>query len=94
MSSRSFGNVTQAVWECVKAASIKDHQAVYDPSDGDQGTVSTPTVVGTVVLTFVFDPATASVSYTIKDKPLLVPESAMWDGIQQSFDGCIKSCGD
>ncbi|HEX4462038.1 MAG TPA: hypothetical protein VIA18_28870 [Polyangia bacterium] len=93
MSSKSYDGVTQAVWECVKANSIAQNNAVYDPPDGDAGTVTIPTAVGTVVLDYALDPTASTVTYTIKSKPFLVPESAMWSGIGDSIDGCIKSSG-
>ena len=93
MSSKSYDGVTQAVWQCVKANSISQNKAVYDPPDGAQGTVTIPTPVGTVVLEFELDPTASTVTYTITSKPFLVPESALWSGIGDSIDGCIKSSG-
>lgn len=90
MSTKSFNNVTQDVWDCVKAASISQHSTVYDPPDGNQGTATTNTVVGTVVMEFVFDPTAETVTYTIKSKPMLVPESALWNGIESSVEACIN----
>ena len=93
MSSKSYDGVTQAVWECVKLNSIAKNAATYDPPDGTEGTVTIPTPVGTVVLEFALDPTASTVTYTIKSKPLLVPESSMWSGIGDSIDACIKSGG-
>lgn len=93
MSSKSFGNVTQSVWECVKANSIAQNKAVYDPAGAMAGTVTIPTPVGTVVLEYAVDTGAETVSYTIKDKPFLVPEAALWSGIGDSINACIKSQG-
>ena len=62
MSSKSYDGVTQAVWQCVKANSISQNKAVYDPPDGAQGTVTIPTPVGTVVLEFELDPTASTVT--------------------------------
>ena len=94
MSSKSFEGVTSSVWDCVKAKSIQENKAVYDPADGTAGTVTIPTPVGTLVLEFALDAAASTVTYTVKSKPFLVPESAMWNGIQDSIEGCINGGGD
>jgi hypothetical protein len=90
MSTKTYSDVTQAVWDCMKASSIKDRNTAYDPPDANQGTATTDTAVGTVVLEFSFDPAAATVEYTIKSKPILVLESEVWNGIQNSVASCSQ----
>jgi len=85
---RTFGGVTQAVWSCVKRTSEQEHSTVYEPADALQGTATTDSVVGKVVLGFNYMPDKESIQYTIIKKPMLVPTSAIWDGIQESIEHC------
>jgi hypothetical protein len=89
MSSKSYDNITEAIFDCVKAASARAHNTVYDPPDADQGTATSPTPVGGhVVLTFNLDTTTNVLSYDIKSKPFLVTDSEIWDGISSTIKGC------
>jgi hypothetical protein len=36
MSTRSYGRVTQAVWNCVKSTRSPQHGTRYDPPDANQ----------------------------------------------------------
>lgn len=88
-SSKSFDNVTQAVWDCVKAATAKERGTTYQPPDSNQGTATTKVpAVGTLELGFDLDPGKATVTYTIISKPWIVTEDAIWNGIQDSINGC------
>ena len=87
-SSKTFNNVTAAIWECVKSTSSKQHGTVYAPPGASSGTATTKTIVGTVELSFNFDSTQNSVSYTILKKPGIVSEKQVWGGIQDSIDGC------
>jgi hypothetical protein len=86
--TRSFGGVTQAIWECVKTTSYQQHGTKYVPPDGNQGTATTSTLIGDVVLNFDYDPTKDTVTYTIVKKPFLVSEHQIWNGIQETIDGC------
>jgi hypothetical protein len=86
--TRSFAGVTQAVWECVKTTSYQQHATKYVPPDGNQGTATTSTIVGDVVLNFDYDPTKDTVTYTIVKKPFLVTDDKIWNGIQETIDGC------
>ena len=85
---RVFGGVTESVWTCLKTSSEKEHGTIYAPPGANQGTSTTKTVVGTVVLGFDFMPEKESIRYTIKQKPLLVPTGQIWSGIQEAIDDC------
>lgn len=87
-SSQTFEGVTQAVFDCVKAASAKEHGTIYDPTDGPRGTATTDTVVGTVKLGFTFDAAAGTITYTIEKKPFLAPEREIWAGISNTIAQC------
>ncbi|MDW3190968.1 MAG: hypothetical protein R8G66_01350 [Cytophagales bacterium] len=87
-NSRSFGGVSAATWDCVKSTSKSQHGTVYAPDGASEGTATTDTVVGTIVLHFEYDGPKDTVTYTIKSKPFLVSPSQIWDGIQDTIDGC------
>lgn len=86
--TRNFGGVKQAVWECVKKTSYEQHGTKYVPADGNQGTATTSTPVGEVVLNFDYDLAKETITYTIVKKPFLVSDDQIWNGIQETIDGC------
>ena len=85
---RTFGAVTQAIWECVKTTSYQQHGTKYAPPDGNQGTATTSTIVGDVVLSFDLNPTKETVTYTIVKKPFLATDDQIWNGIQETLDGC------
>jgi len=85
-SSKAWNGVTEAIFDCIKATSEKDHGTKYDPPHGDQGTSTTDTAVGTVVLGFSL--ANGTLTYTIQKKPWIVPESSIWEGIGDTINGC------
>jgi hypothetical protein len=89
MSSRTFKNVTQAVWNCVQQNSVKQHNTSYTPPPpSNQGTSSTPAVGSTVDMKFNFDPQSGTVTYEITHKPFVVPENQIWSGIESSINAC------
>ena len=85
---RSFGNVTPAIWECVKTTSYKEHGTVYAPPGATKGTATTSTFVGEVVLDFDYEESKDTVSYTIVKKPFVVSDDQIWNGIQETIDHC------
>ncbi len=86
--TKSFGGVTENIWNCVKAASEKEHGTKYEPTNGIQGTSTTSTLIGDVVLSFNFDQAKETVNYTIKKKPLIVSDGQIWNGIDETIEHC------
>jgi hypothetical protein len=91
MASKTFPGVTDEIWACVKSSSAKDNGTVYDPPDANQGTATTKTIVGTVVLKFDFEPADTSVTYEIVSKPFIVTADEIWNGIQSNINSCKSS---
>jgi hypothetical protein len=89
--TRSFGGVTPAIWECVKTTSFNEHGTVYAPPGAAKGTATTSTPVGDVVLSFDYDASKDTVNYTITKKPFIVSDNTIWDGIQETIDGCSNS---
>jgi len=75
MSSKSYNNVTAAIFSCVKATSEQEHGTIYNPPDAHQGTATTDTAVGKVVVSFDLNPAAEVLSYSITSKPFIAPAS-------------------
>ena len=89
MSEKIFGNVSSEIFDCVKTKSQENRGTVYDPPGANQGTATTKiSFVGTIVLSFDFDPAAQTVTYKIVDIPGIVPESSIWSSIQEGIDAC------
>lgn len=88
--TKTFNGVTPIVWECVKTTSLKEHGTIYAPPGATSGTATTSTIVGDVVLNFDYESSKSSVTYTIVKKPFIVGEGTIWDGIQDTIDGCSK----
>lgn len=88
--SRTWNGVTPQIFACVKASSERDHGTQYLPADGNKGTATTRvTALGTIVLGFELD-ADGTMTYTVEQKPTLVPESQIWSGIDSAIKGCRK----
>lgn len=89
MSSRIYKNVTPAIWACVKDTSAKEHGTTY--TGPDQGTATTNTIVGELVMSYDFNVSAATLTYGIVKKPRLAPEAKIWDGIESTINGCRSS---
>jgi len=97
-STKTFKNVSPAIWKCIKETSIKEHGSVFSPPDASTGTVTTVVktlgLTFTVELSFNYDQVKEQVTYIINERPkLVVSENDIWDGIQRTIDGCKKSGG-
>jgi hypothetical protein len=85
-----YKNVTQTVFTCVKAKSKAEHGTDYEPHNANSGTAVTKvTFVGTIKIDFSFNPAANTITYSKLQKPSIVPESSVWNGIEAT----IKECG-
>lgn len=89
--SKTFHGVTQAVFDCVKATSQKEHGTKYDPPNANQGIATTEGIGWTVTLSFNFDPTSQDLLYTIVYKTWIVPTSSIWDGLSDTINGCRKT---
>ena len=85
-----YHGITVKIFDCVKKTSNKEHGTVYAPPGANSGTATT-TNPGLVVLNFSFVPADQTLSYTLVEKPWWIPESAIWDGIASTINGCLGS---
>ena len=87
---RAFGGVSATVWQCVKTTSEEENGTVYDPPDSNDGTATTDTIAGTVVLGFDYNPEMDTVTYTIKKKPFIVSDNQIWNGISETIETCQR----
>jgi hypothetical protein len=88
-NSKIYGGVSPAVWDCVKLTSLKDHGTIYAPEGANQGTATTVVpVIGTITLSFDYDILKDTATYAIISKPFLVSSDQIWNGIQDTIDGC------
>lgn len=91
VESRTFTDVSVEAWERIKAVGRDQYGTVFDPPAALEGTATTATPVGTVVIAYAFAPASRRLSYTIERKPFLVPASLIWDGIERTVEECCKA---
>jgi hypothetical protein len=89
--TKSFDGVTPAVWQCVKTTSLREHGTIYEPDGSPQGTATTRTPVGEVVLRYDYSEEDTTVTYTIEKKPFIVSDDTIWDGIKGTLKGCSFS---
>ena len=85
-SSKTFADITPSLWDCIKKTSQEQHGTVY--SGENQGTATTNTLVGKVVLEYDFEASKDTLRYKIKQKPFLVSSDQIWNGIQDTIDDC------
>lgn len=90
-SSKTFKSVTPAIWSCLKASSEKEHGTKYDPPNANDGTATTDSIVGKIVLQFNFKPDQQTIGYTILKKPMLVSDNQIWNGIESGIQACQNS---
>jgi len=87
---RTYDNVTAPMFDCVKTSGEKTLGTKFVPSDAHQGTATTQSIVGEIVLSFDFDPQASTLTYKILKKPLMVSANQIWDSIQVGIDRCRK----
>ena len=87
MDTKSFSGVDQEVWDSLRAHTTSEHGTVYKFDDANSGTATTSVpAIGDIVLGFKFDPAQATLTYTIVKKPFIVGVDRIWSGIQEGID--------
>jgi hypothetical protein len=83
--------VTVDAFRRLRSMSESTYGSRFDPPDSNEGTVTTDTPVGRVVLAYSFDADANELTYSVWQKPAMVPEFMIWDGIgrmlQQSRGG-------
>lgn len=87
----TYHGITPQVFQCVQTTSHQQHGTVYSPPGANTGTATTKvSLIGTVVLSYTFDPTQQTLDYAIVDTPRVVPEGSIWSGIQSTITGCQK----
>ena len=86
VATRIFYGVEQATWLRIKAASKQEHGTIH--ADGSHGSAITKTLLGPIVVDFMFDAGQKTISYTIVKRPLLLAEGQIWDGIEKTIAKC------
>ena len=84
---RSFF-MTEEIWHCVKTRSGAEHGTVFEPPDADQGRATTKKWVGLFLLDFSFDEKAQMITYNIVEKPRVVWNGAIWNGIMDTIERC------
>ncbi len=90
-ASKTFEGVTPKIWDFIREESKRKHDTVYDPPNSDSGTATTLTIVGKLELSYNYERAQNAVTFTIEHKPMLVPTSQIWNGIQEAINDCAST---
>ena len=85
---KTFPDVTPAIAECARQTSELDYDLVFKPAGDDKGTVITETLIGKVVLDYDYDTGAETMHYCIVGKPWIVTTNQVFDGIEETFEGC------
>jgi hypothetical protein len=87
--TRTYSGVTQAVLTCVRDNSRRQHGTVYtrDPNNPNNGESETH-YYGLTRLLYAFDPAQATITYTILHKPAIASTGQVWNGISAAIKAC------
>ena len=72
----------------MKEIGSTEYGVVYDPPEGPIITATGQTPLGECVIEFVHDPAKAELTLTVVNKPWLLPEGLLWNGLLQTLDRC------
>ena len=88
---KTWTGVTADAFRRLRSMSESSYGSIFEPGDSDAGTVTTQTPVGRVVLTFSFDADQEELTYSVREKPTMVPEFMIWDGINRALQRCQAS---
>jgi hypothetical protein len=87
--ARTFSNVNPAILICMQDRSRKKYGTIYRPDANNPNIGTSEThYYGVTLLSFVFDPAGATITYTILRKPGLASNGQVWDGIGKEIKAC------
>jgi hypothetical protein len=87
---KTFDNVTEAIFQCLKQTSVEKLGTVYAPPEAHQGTATTQTIVGEIVLRFDLDQPNQKLTYEIQKKPVIVSAKQIWENIEAAISACGK----
>jgi hypothetical protein len=82
-ATRRFYSITESMWDCIKAASAREHGTVH--TTGVRGSATTDTPAGQIIVAFDFDVSAQTIEYTIVKKPMFVGEKLIWDSIEKIY---------
>lgn len=85
---RTYNNITEPIWSCIKNTSIKENGTKY--SGENQGTATTKSPVGLVILGYDFNASAGTLTYTIQQKPKIVTAGQIWNGVQDAITDCRR----
>ena len=88
--ARIFDNVTEAIFQCLKQTSAEKLGTVYVPPEACQGTATTQTIVGEIVMRFDLDQPNNRLTYEIQKKPVMVSAKQIWENIEAAINACSK----
>jgi hypothetical protein len=86
--TRSFDDVTPAIWQRVKEVGRRSYGTVFEPPDEDAGTARTMTPFGVLELDFVLDRVGNRITYTVRRKPFLLLSGPLWQGLEGTIERC------
>ena len=87
---KTFDNITEAIFQCLKQTSAKKLGTVYLPPDACQGIATTQTIVGEIVVRFDLDQPSNRLTYEIQKKPVMVSAKQIWENIEAAISACGK----
>jgi hypothetical protein len=87
---KTFDNVTEAIFQCLKQTSAEKLGTLYVPPEAYQGTATTQTIVGEIVLRFDLDQPNQKLTYEIQKKPVIVSAKQIWENIEAAISACGK----
>jgi hypothetical protein len=83
--SKTFTGVTAQTWERLQALGQQRHGTEFTPADDNNGTATTSTPFGKLILDYAHDPKEETITYTIVSKPMLVMSPMIWNGIETTL---------
>jgi len=88
--SKSYDDVSPAVWQRVKEVGRRDYGTTFEPAEGDAGTARTMTPIGMLELDFVLDRERNAITYTVRRKPMLLLSGPLWQGLETTIARCRR----
>jgi len=87
-NSRTFSGVTADILSRMKEIGRAEYGVVYDPPEGPISIATSQTPLGECVVEFVHDPAKEELTLTVVNKPWLLPEGLLWNGLSETLERC------
>jgi hypothetical protein len=91
--TKTWTGITVGVFERLRSISTTTYGTVFEPVDSNTGTVTTTTPLGRVVLAFTFDLQGERLTYEVREKPPMIPDFMIWDGMARIVGRCRDGAG-